>query len=116
MAEKLSLRRKSGWPTTSRQSRGYGTAWDKIRPVILARDKGLCQCKVCQAAGAVPLIANEVHHIVSKAEAKQRRWTHEQTEADSNLQAINHDCHKRDHDAEQGRTVKAEIGADGWPK
>lgn len=110
------MARQSGWPTTSRQSRGYGAEWDRIRPIILKRDNGLCQCAECQSGKRLPLPANEVHHLVSKAEAKRRGWTPEQMDDEDNLSSRNHDCHKRETDAEIGRKVKAEIGADGWPK
>ncbi len=107
----------TGWSTVSRHARGYGTEWNKKRLHILARDHGLCQCKHCKGGELRFSKATEVHHIVSKAEGKRRRWTEEQIDDDSNLHAINTDCHKRETAAEQGRTLKPKvvIAADGWP-
>jgi 5-methylcytosine-specific restriction protein A len=43
-----------------RQNRVYGSAWRRVRPMVLARDGGLCQLRLegCTA------IATEVDHIV----------------------------------------------------
>lgn len=49
----------------SRHERGYGTAWEKLRLVVLARDAGLCQ--VCLVDGHVT-VANIVDHITPKSE------------------------------------------------
>jgi 5-methylcytosine-specific restriction protein A len=105
------------WHTSSRHERGYGSQWDKVRLEILARDHGLCQCAQCQDGVKLPRPATEVHHIVSKARAKQMRWTQQQVDDPSNLQAINSECHKRITLAEQGKsfTPKTTTGADGWP-
>lgn len=94
------------WPTTSRQSRGYGAEWDKKRIRILERDHYLCQCRHCKAAGRVSP-ASEVDHITPKAKGG--------SDDDSNLQAINSDCHKRKNLEDQGVKPKVRIGADGWP-
>ena len=49
----------------SRHERGYGSLWEKIRKVILSRDKGLCQpCK--RKSKFRP--ARIVDHIVPKFE------------------------------------------------
>ena len=66
----------------TRQQRGYGSAWDKIRPRIMARDCGLCQ--PCLRAGQVTA-ARQVDHIVAKSAGG--------TDADDNLQAICPACH-----------------------
>ncbi len=104
------------WSKESRQSRGYGAEWERKRKLILIRDNNLCQCSHCKAAGDTRL-ATEVDHVVSKAEAKRRGWTQAQIEADSNLQSINHACHLRKSQEEQGKTLKPKvrIGTDGWP-
>lgn len=82
----------------NRHERGYGTAWDKLRALILARDCGLCQ--VCAAAGLVTL-AHAVDHVKPKAEGG--------TDDESNLQAICKACHL-DKTAEE-----AKRGIDrGW--
>lgn len=67
----------------SRQSRGYGAAWDKLRKQILLRDNGLCQPCLEQD---VITPAKQVDHIVAKA--------HGGTDDESNLQAICVACHK----------------------
>jgi len=77
----------------TRHQRGYGTQWDKIRKRILARDHGLCTCEVCQAMGRVR-IATEVDHRISKAEWKRRHGSLDGCDAESNLGAINVDCHR----------------------
>ena len=104
------------WGTKSRQERGYGAGWDKKRKRILARDGGLCQCKQCKASG-IPLIANEVDHVMSKAKAKAAGWNDERIEADANLQSLNSDCHKRKTQEERGKNYrpKVAIGLDGFP-
>ena len=106
------------WPTTSRHERGYGTAWDKLRLIVLARDNSLCQCIQCQGGKIRVTRATEVHHIVSKAQAAKRRWTQEQIDDMGNLMSINRECHKRETMAEQGKAIKQriQIGADGWPE
>jgi 5-methylcytosine-specific restriction protein A len=104
------------WSKESRHTRGYGTAWDKLRLRILERDMHLCQCAEC-AKRLVPLPATEVNHKTSKAEAKRLRWTEAQIDDPSNLEAINTDCHKRVTKEQQGYTLRPKVttGADGWP-
>jgi len=94
------------WSTTSRHERGYGTAWDKLRRRILARDQYLCH--PCRKAQAITP-ATQVDHIVSKAKGG--------TDDESNLQAICGECHKQKTAQENGRPmrVRPKIGADGWP-
>ena len=108
------MTKKSGWPTTSRHSRGYGTEWDKIKKRILARDHGLCQ--PCLKQGYLHP-GTEVDHIVSKAQAKLKGWSKQRIDADDNLQCINSECHKRKTAEEQGRSIKDKvvIGIDGFP-
>ena len=84
-----------------------------LRKLVLERDGYLCQCTHCKAEFRVTL-ATEVDHVVSKAIAKTRGWTDEQIEDQSNLAAINGDCHKRKTQEEQGKTIKPKIGLDGW--
>ena len=102
------------WHTTSRQSRGYGSEWDKTRLHVLKRDHGLCQR--CLRANRVHA-GNECHHIIPKAECKRRGWTQEQTDSMGNLETMCHDCHEAADAEAQGRTLKPKvaIGADGWP-
>lgn len=102
------------WSKESRQSRGYGAKWDKTRARILKRDCGICQ--PCLKRGILH-VGTEVDHIISKANAKKIGWTEEQIEADSNLQTICHDEHKRKTAEEQGKALwpKVKIGVDGFP-
>lgn len=89
----------SGWRADSergdRHQRGYGYAWEKLRIEILRRDHGMCQCPDCQGGRLRVTPANEVHHIVGKAEARLRGWTQAEIDHPSNLQAINRECHAR---------------------
>ena len=102
------------WSKESRQARGYGPRWDKLRRVILARDMGLCQCDEC-AKRLVPLPADQVNHKVSKAEARRLGWTEEQIDDPSNLEAVHHDCHERITTLQKGHKPKPRVGVDGWP-
>lgn len=83
------------WPTTSRQSRGYGRAWELVRAEVLRRDNGLCQCSQCKGGKLLVTVAQEVHHVISKAEAARKGWTRAQIDHPSNLQAVSHACHER---------------------
>jgi 5-methylcytosine-specific restriction protein A len=88
----------------SRQERGYDAEWDRKRAEILRRDQGLCQPCLESTPERVTR-ATQVDHIVSKAKAKQLRWTRAQVDADANLQSICDDCHreKTKQDALDGR-------------
>jgi 5-methylcytosine-specific restriction protein A len=89
----------TGWKVDAergnRHQRGYGYEWEKLRVVILRRDHGLCQCPECQGGRLRLTVADQVHHIVGKAEARARGWTPDEIDHPSNLQAINRDCHAR---------------------
>lgn len=78
----------------SRQERGYGAAWDRVRLQVLQRDNYLCQCKDCSEAGLL-LTASEVDHRIPKMDGG--------TDDPENLQAINRDCHKRKTQVEAAR-------------
>lgn len=67
----------------SRQERGYGAAWDKLRRIILKRDCGLCQ--PCLKLGRTTE-AKQVDHIVQKSDGG--------TDDESNLQGICIACHR----------------------
>jgi 5-methylcytosine-specific restriction protein A len=101
--------KKSNWSTESRHKRGYGNDWDKLRKRILLRDNGLCQCQYCQGGKIKLTLASQVDHIIPKAKGG--------TDAESNLQAINAECHKRKTAEENGGTYRdrIKIGVDGWP-
>ncbi|MGY6696094.1 MAG: HNH endonuclease [Roseinatronobacter sp.] len=94
----------------SRQARGYGRRWERLRAAALTRDKHLCQ--PCKRAGRVAP-ATEVDHIVPKAKGG--------ADTLENTQSICGPCHKaktaREAAEAQGRTVRQRrrIGLDGYP-
>jgi 5-methylcytosine-specific restriction protein A len=93
----------------TRHEQGYGTAWDRLRLVVLKRDGYLCQCAECKSSGRVRL-ASQVDHIRPKARGG--------SDALDNLQAIHAECHRRKTNAEERinwpqATLK--VGIDGWP-
>lgn len=102
------------WSKESRHSRGYGADWDKVRLVVIKRDKGMCQ--ECKRNGRVTA-GREVDHVVSKAKAARLGWNQKQIDDPSNLELKCHLCHKIKTAAEQGRTYKPKqkTGLDGWP-
>lgn len=63
--------------------RGYGSAWRKLREVVLKRDGYLCQS--CLKQGRY-VTANTVDHIIAKA--------HGGSDELSNLQSLCDACHK----------------------
>jgi 5-methylcytosine-specific restriction enzyme A len=75
-----------GWQSDrqrgTRQQRGYGAMWQKLRKRILTRDNGLCQ--PCRRRGRIKA-ASHVDHIVNKARGG--------TDRESNLESICRDCH-----------------------
>ena len=97
---------KPNWQhgTPSRHERGYGSAWDRLRKVILARDGHLCQ--VCMTKGRTTP-ATHCDHILSKAQGG--------TDDLSNLRAICRPCHDRKSIEERGHRVRRTITTDGWP-
>ena len=78
-----------GWAPDAQRGnttqRGYGWAWVKQRDRILKRDCGLCQ-PCLRLTPALVHLGNEVDHIIGKASGG--------TDDDSNLQAINAECHR----------------------
>jgi 5-methylcytosine-specific restriction protein A len=94
------------WSKESRHKRGYGTAWDKLRLVVLQRDCHVCTCSECQRTGRIRP-ATEVDHRIPKGRGG--------TDDLDNLGAINSECHKRKTLLENGGSLKPRIGADGWP-
>ncbi len=103
------------WSKLSRQERGYGAAWDRVRKVVLLRDAHLCQ--VCWKNGRRAVTSNIVDHIVSKENAKRAGWSEAKTEHPNNLQVICLPCHEIKTEAEQGKVKRprVEISEDGWP-
>ena len=90
--------------TQSRHERGYGSAWVKLRKVILKRDSYLCQA--CLAQGR-PTPATDVDHIKPKAQGG--------TDDVANLQSLCRACHEDKTKRENG-WKRQEFGEDGWPK
>lgn len=84
----------------TRHERGYGSAWDKLRALILARDAGLCQ--PCAQAQRVAL-ATAVDHKIPKAEGG--------TDDEDNLQSICRACHLDKTSAEAKRGIDRGWGA-----
>lgn len=102
------------WSKESRQSRGYGSAWTKIRKLVIERAKGLCE--KCDREGRVAM-GRDVDHVVSKAKAKRLGWSQAKTDSVANLQYLCKPCHDAKSAEETGRKLrpKVEIGEDGWP-
>lgn len=71
------------------EKRGYGTAWRKLRKIILHRDP------ICRVCGIAP--ATEVDHVTPLAAGGDN--------SDENLRGICEDCHGRKsaREAAQGR-------------
>jgi 5-methylcytosine-specific restriction protein A len=74
----------------TRQQRGYGAEWDRLRELVMQRDAGLCQ--PCRRHGILHL-AHAVDHVVPKARGG--------TDEESNLQAICRPAHQAKTDAEK---------------
>ena len=94
-AERKAWARPDGGSTTER---GYGWTWQQLRERILKRDGHLCRCDDCQGGALRLTVANEVDHIVPKAQGG--------TDDPGNLRAIGHDCHK-------AKTAKESAAARG---
>jgi len=62
-----------------------GRPWRRLREQVLRRDGYLCQCVLCKES-ALPLLADEVDHIIPLAQGGSNEMT--------NLQAI-HRIHHR---------------------
>ncbi len=88
----------------SRQSRGYGAGWEQKRRLVLQRADGMCECDDCKAQGRLRS-ATQVDHKINKARWRLVHGSLTGVDADSNLQAINADCHKvkTAREAQQGR-------------
>ena len=101
------------WSKESRHVRGYGSAWTKLREVIIRRDMGLCQ--QCKREGRLnPYRKGQgfaVDHVVPKAQGG--------TDELGNLELKCHSHHlqKSLDEAVVGRggKIRPTIGEDGWP-
>lgn len=102
------------WSKESRQSRGYGADWEKVRKLVIERDKGLCQ--PCLRKDRVTMY-KAVDHVTGKAQAAKLRWSKAKTDHPDNLQCICGPCHDEKTTIENGGTFrpKQQIGLDGWP-
>lgn len=102
------------WSNESRQSRGYGAAWEQLRKKVIARAKGMCE--ECARQGRVAM-GRDVDHKVSKAKARQMGWSDAQIDDDANLQYLCTTCHDEKTTRETGRIYRPKIvyGEDGWP-
>lgn len=87
----------------SRHQQGYGTAWDKLRKVVLARDFHLRQH--CLAKGR-PTPGNHVDHIKPKAKGG--------TDDLDDLQVLCRPCHDDKTISDRGGRVRRRISTDGW--
>lgn len=103
------------WPKTSRQSRGYGAQWDRIRARVLKRDGHVCVCENCKRAGRV-LPATHVDHIVSKARWLAMHGNLDGVDVDTNLQSMNVDCHNLKTMLEKGHQPEPGCDLNGWPR
>jgi HNH endonuclease len=79
-------KRPAGWKNSNNESKRYGSTWVKLRCRILNRDRYLCQCEECKRDKRLTY-ADEVDHVIPVERGG--------SDAEWNLQAINHDCHKR---------------------
>ncbi len=79
--------RHTGWEThqggRTRHQRGYGSDWEKLRELVLRRDKHLCQA--CRREG-LAVLGSDVDHIVAKE--------HGGTDALTNLECLCKPCHR----------------------
>lgn len=93
----------------TRQQRGYGAKWERLRKAVLQRDRYLCQpCLEATPSRLTP--ATAVDHIRAKANGG--------TDDLDNLRSICRPCHalKTIHDqGKNPRIRRRTIGTDGWP-
>jgi 5-methylcytosine-specific restriction protein A len=103
------------WGERSATERGYGWEWQKVRRRILERDRHICQCPDCKGGEIRVTPATHVDHIVSKAEWKRRHGNLDGVDAESNLRAINKDCHERKSTLEKGHQPRYGCDINGFP-
>lgn len=82
---KVKTAEPKGWDKANERRTLTGRPWRRVRDRIMRRDCYLCQCEKCQAEGLLTP-AHEVDHIVPLSQGG--------TDQDSNLRAINRECHK----------------------
>lgn len=71
--------------------------WKKLRPVIIARDFGLCQ--ECKRRGVITK-GNIVHHIVEARDNLELFWD------EDNLEVSCDSCHNKEHPERSGGKKK----------
>jgi 5-methylcytosine-specific restriction protein A len=93
------------WARTSRQSRGYGAAHDKMRAHLMAT---VILCEECTRQGRTTIGTIADHRV-----AKAKGGTDERT----NYQLLCVGCHRVKSLTERGKAAKPKqtIGIDGWP-
>ena len=93
-----------GWKhdRRSRHERGYDSRWVRLRKLVIARDKGLCQA--CLRQGYVSE-GTECDHILPRAKGGEDEL--------SNLQMLCKDCHKAKTARDDRETQRMER-RDGW--
>lgn len=102
------------WSKESRQSRGYGAQWGKLRLTIIKRAGGLCE--KCASEGRLA-VGRDVDHKTPKAMAKRMGWSEAKMDHPDNLWFLCTPCHDRKSTEETGRTFRPKVvtGEDGWP-
>lgn len=93
------------WPTTSRHARGYGTAHDKMRALLLAT---VITCEECTRQGRETLgtIADHIKPLAQGGTGDR-----------SNYQLLCQDCSDAKGLADKGQTARSGggVGRDGRP-
>jgi 5-methylcytosine-specific restriction enzyme A len=88
----------------SRQARGYGRNWERLRERVVDRDNGACVA--CEAQGrATP--GAEVDHIIPKAKGGD--------DSMGNLRLLCTPCHRQKTAEDNGGKPRLAFDADGWP-
>lgn len=94
------------------ESRGYGSAWKKLRASILKRDSYLCQAALAQ--GRIEA-ATQVDHIISKATWLKLHGTLAGVDDPSNLQSLSKAAHDAKSLREKGYEPRTGFDASGAP-
>lgn len=93
------------WPTTSRQSRGYGREHERIRRQLMA-DPDLLWCQDCLKEGH-HVVGTICDHIVNQAAGGVTSKTNSQ------MLCKRHSDEKTTREA--GHVPRPAVGVDGWP-
>ena len=91
------------WPTTSRQSRGYGKEHDRIRKQL---QHEVILCEECKRQGRVT-VGRIADHIIPLAKGGSGER--------SNYQWLCQPCADAKDAADRGVKQRVAIGPDGWP-